>query len=151
MHIYTISNAADRSVLASTATTLLGIATPATRRVKIKEIWASFNSVTATDVPGLLEVVRYTSVGTSTTVTPNPVDSLDPASLCTTCFENCTVEPTGPASLNWTFKLSPIGTTLIYQAPLGDEFEMKVSDFVGLRVTCPQAESGIRLFMKFQE
>ena len=150
MHQYVISNAADRSVLATTATTLLGVATPSTRRVKLKEIWASFNSVTATDTPCLIELVRYTSAGTSTVVTPVPVDALDPPSLCVASFENCTVEPTGP-SIQTAWKVSPIGTTLIYQAPLGDEWEPQVSSFWGLRLTSPQAESGIRLMLKFQE
>jgi hypothetical protein len=149
MHQYFINNAADRATSGTTPITMLILSSPSTRRFKIKEIWCTWNSVTATDIPGLVELMRYTNAGTSTAYTPVPVDSLDPAAL-TTAGELCSVEPTGPTTL-MSFKVSPIGTTLIYQAPLGDEFTAKVSDFIGLRLTTGQTETGIRLSMKIQE
>lgn len=149
MHQYWISNAADRSTLAATPITMLIVSTPSTRRAKIKELTATWGSVTATDLPGLLEIVRYTNAGTSTAYTPVAVDSQDPAAL-STAGENCSVEPTGPTVLK-AMKISPIGTTLIFQEPLGDEFTSKVSDFIGIRLTTPQAESGVRIGLKLQE
>jgi hypothetical protein len=148
MHIYSAFTSSDVSVTTA-ATTILQIATPSTRRAKIIEAWVSFNSVTATDVPGLVELVQATSNGTSSAMTPVAWDRADPAALCAAAI-TFTVEPTGPTVL-MPFKQSPIGTTLIYQIPLGVEIEMLISSFVGIRLTCPQAESGIRALIKFQE
>lgn len=148
MHSYRIFTTSDVSVTTA-ATTILQLATPSTRRAQITEAWVSFNSTTATDVPGLVELIRATSNGTSSAMTAVADDVLDPAALCAGAI-TFTVEPTGPAVLT-PFKQSPIGTTFVYQLPLGRYFQMKVSDFVGIRLTCPQAESGIRACICFQE
>ena len=99
MHQYYINNAADRATSGTTPITMLILSTPATRRIKICEIWATWNSITATRrCRDSIELVRYTNAGTSTGYTPVPVDSLDPAAL-TTAGQLCTVEPTGPTVL----------------------------------------------------
>lgn len=149
MHIYSLSNAADRSTTGGTGVTMLGIGSPSTRRVKIIEVWAAFSSVTATDQPVEVELLTCTSAGTSTAGTPSPIDKADPVALCSG-FENCSIEPSG-ISVMFATKISPIGTTMIYQTPLGQEITLLVSSFFGVRLNSPQSQSGIRLTIKFQE
>lgn len=150
MHTYRAFAAADIALVAATPKTCLILSSAATRRFKIKEAWASFSSITATDAPVLCEICRFTNAGTGATgVTPAPEDGLDPAALTTAAYAN-TGEPAGPTVLHSWYQ-SPIGTVFAYQAPLGEEITAKVSDFIGLRLTAPSAQTGVRVGIKIQE
>ncbi len=147
-HIYTLNNSADQTTAAATAKTFLQLITAATRRAWIKEIQISFKSVTATDVPVLVTLSRQSTAGTATALTAQPDVEGHPAAICT-ASELVTVEPTtGVIVREW--EITPIGGTLVYQLPLGDEIEMAVSSRLGLIVTSPQIQSG-RATIKFNE
>lgn len=64
----------------------------ASSRAKVFE-WTLSHSGTPADNAILWEVKRHTTAPTSTSVTPSPLDSADPAST-TTAGENATAEPT---------------------------------------------------------
>lgn len=151
MHTYRAFTQADQTLVGAAAKTVLILSTPSTRRCKIKEASVSFSSVTATDQPVLCELVRFSSAGTNTPMSPvaPAEDSADPPALVTAGYA-CTVEPSTPVVVADWYQ-SPIGTTLVYQAPLGEEIVLKVSDFIGIRLTSPQAETGVRAMIRFQE
>lgn len=147
-HIYTVNNSVDQTTVAATPKTFLQLITPATRKAWLKELGISFKSVTATDVPVLIQLCRQSTAGTVTAVTPNPDVEGHPAALCT-ASELVTVEPTtGVVIKEW--ELTPIGGLFVYQLPLGDEIEMAISSRLGLIVTSPQIQSG-RAYLKFNE
>lgn len=150
-HIYTANNQADVALVAATAKTVLQLATAATRKLWVKEVQISFKSVTATDVPVLVQLRRQSTVGTMTAiVTANIAPDVEghPGAI-TAANENATVEPTtGVIVKEW--YITPIGGVLVYQLPLGDEVEMAVSSMLGLVVTAPQAET-CRAYIKFNE
>lgn len=147
-HIYTINNSVDQTTAAATAKTFLQLVTGATRKAWVKEIGISFKSVTATDVPGLVQLVRQSTAGTASALTPTPDVEGHPVAI-TTAQEIFTVEPTsGVVIKEW--ELTPIGGLFVYQLPLGDEIEMAVSSKLGLLVTTPQIQAG-RAYIKYNE
>ena len=147
-HIYTVNNSADQSLVAATAKTLIQLVTGATRKIWVSEVAIGFKSVTATDVGVLVQVVRQSTAGTASAVTPAPVVEGHPAAI-STAQEIFTVEPTsGVVVREW--EITPIGGQLVYQLPLGTEIEMAVSARLGLLVTAPQNQSA-RAYITFNE
>lgn len=148
MHIYSIESGAV-TLTGGVAQTVLQLVTGSTRRAKILEIGASFASVTATDVAGLVELRKQTTAGTSSSFTPYPNDSADPAAI-QTALNTFTVEPTdGSAAFMPPMLLTPIGGLLVYT--ITDDIVIPVSTRVGLRLTFPGAESPARCWMRYQE
>lgn len=85
----------DGSQNAAAATTILALESATTIRPKLYEL--TFGSAaTPADQAFNMQLNRITAVGTRTTVTPQPIDPADPASLATGA-ENHTAEPTKTA------------------------------------------------------
>ena len=147
-HIYTLSNSADVALAAGVAKTVIQLGTPSTRRAWLKEAGIGFKSVTATDVPVLVQLCRQSTAGTATGLTSAPDVEGHPAGLVTG-KENATVEPaTGVIVKEW--YITPIGGQLVYQLPLGDEIESAISSFLGLVVTAPGIQN-LRAYLKYNE
>ncbi|MFI5228398.1 MAG: hypothetical protein ACHQWU_04970 [Gemmatimonadales bacterium] len=146
MHIYTIESG-EFSLVAATAKTVLQLVLGATRRAKILEIGVSLESITSTDQPGLVELRKQSTAGTSTSFTPNPVDAADPAAI-QTALNTFTAEPTDVAAVFPPMRLTPVGGLLVYAWTV--DLLPAVSTRVGLRLTFPQAQSG-RAWLTYQE
>jgi hypothetical protein len=150
MHIYDIITAADVSLVAATAKTVLAWINGATRRSRVLEINCGFNSQTSTDAAVLLELVRYTTDGTGTAVTPAASDTGNPAAIGTAKY-NYSAEPTTPTVV-WVQRITPQqGGTLVYQIPMTRERFCPISNLIGLRMTSAQAQSGVRATMQVEE
>jgi hypothetical protein len=149
MHIYDVTTAADVSLVAATAKTILSIINGSTRRSRVLEIQLGGFSIVQTDTPMLIELVRFTTDGTGTSVTPVARDTGNPASIATAKY-GYSVEPT-TATVLWTTRLSPIGGTLVI--PISpDRFPVNpISNLIALRLTCAQAQSGVRGALCFEE
>lgn len=139
-HRYNISTTADIALTAATARTVLQLVTPASRKAWVEELKVAFESVTATDVPVIVECYRQSTAGSgSSAVTPRAVDEGFPAPLCT-AIQGPTAEPT-TGELVWQIEVTPIGGTLIYPWPEGKEPSMATSSRFGVVVTSPQAQN----------
>jgi hypothetical protein len=150
MHIYDIITAADVSLVAATAKTVLAWINGATRRVRCLEIQVGFNSQTSTDQAVLIELVRFTTDGTGTAVTPAASDPGNPAAIGT-AKHSYSAEPT-TATVIWNTRLTPQqGGTWTYQIPQTRERVCAVSNLIGLRLTSPQAQSNVRAAMQMEE
>ena len=131
------SHSVDANALAAaTAETIIEIAVPATRRIKIVGWWAEFDGVSATGVPVKVEVGRFTvGITTGTTRTPVKLDPADPASLMTTVKDTVTAEGAGtPEAGIETHRIHPQGGLQIWYPP-GEEPVQAVSTFWRLRCT----------------
>jgi NaMN:DMB phosphoribosyltransferase len=137
---YTTKSTAAVSVSAATAKSVLSIITPATRRARIKRITIGGLSVTASDVPGTVEIVQFDTDGTGTAVTPTALDPAEPASLVTS-KANYSAEPTTNVVVRSVFPLSPQGVTAEKAFGPGEELVIPVSKTATVRVTFPQAQS----------
>lgn len=149
MHRYTTRSGAQ-SLAAATAETLLQLVTGSTRRAKIVGFTLSFSSVTATDVPVLVEFLLQTTAGTASAATPQPDDQADPAAIAT-AQATFTAEPTASTVLR-AFTLTPVGGHITCDLEaMAKEIKMLVSTRVGLRVTAPQAQSNVHAEVWHQE
>lgn len=125
------------ALAAATAKTVLQIATPATVRALVEDIQVSLDGVTAANTPGLVELLRQTTAGTMTALTPAPVDSAAPASLVT-ASHTATAEPTaGTVLRRW--RITPNGGLFELPTPWGtSQLRVPVSGFLGIRCTFAQ-------------
>jgi hypothetical protein len=150
MHIYE-TGTGDISLVAATAKTVLSWINGATRRSRLLEVQIGFNSQTSTDQAVLLEVVRWTTDGTGSAVTPVALDPGNPAAIGTS-KHNYTVEPTTPTDRRPGQRITPQqGGTLIWQLPMTREILCAVSEPDRHRLTAPNNQSGVRCSMTVEE
>lgn len=140
----------DNALSAATAKTVALLATPSTRRLKVKEVSVSFDGVTAANTPVLIELARYTADGTGTAYTPVKNDPAAPAALCSAKV-NYSAEPTiDTANVVANWRITPNGGAYTEQLPLGDEPMCAVSSWIGIRATAAQTVN-ISGYIKFIE
>lgn len=151
-HIYHLPMASP-SVITAATQTLLQLVTPATRRAWIKAISVSGKDTDGAKVPAVVDLIRQTSAGVGgTAVTPRPIRSGMPASLCTACIERPTTEPTdGGIVVGGPWYVTTVGGLFHLQEALGDEIELLVSERVGLRILTSGTITGVFGNMRFLE
>ncbi len=133
------TNTTAVSLSAATVKTPVAVMGSATDSIALIRVKVSFNSVTATDVPALVEVGIITALGTSTAFTPVQWCGHTLASSCTAGY-NHTVEPTYTRILDSFY--APVTMGLVSEwTPLGDEIQCDVSQGLALRITSPSAVS----------
>lgn len=151
MHIYETGTAADIALAAGVAKTILSWINGATRRCRMLELQIGFNSQLTTDQAVLLEIVRYTTDGTGTLITPVALDPANPAAIGTS-KHSYTVEPTTPTIVVPGQRITPQqGGTLIWQLPMTREIYAAISTVLGVRCTSPNALTGVRASMTIEE
>lgn len=143
------------ALTAATARTSLMIITPAQFGACLRAFRISFAGVTASDIPVLWEIVRSTNATNSTPGTGNTSETSNIVqykgrSITTgfTAFSASTSEPTVLTTLDEAL-LTPAGGLLVYDHPLGDEFECDVSAGLGIRLTAPAAVNA-RCALRFE-
>lgn len=142
---YEVDNTTSVALAAATAKTLLMVITPATFGMIFKRFNIGFDGVTATAVPGLVEIVRSTNTtnsvpGTGNTDLTSLITQSYGRSITTgfTAFGGSTSEPTTLTVIK-RFLISPTSSFFAYDWPLGTEPDQGVSAGMGLRVTMPAA------------
>lgn len=142
---YKVDTSAEVSLVGGTAKTALMVITPAQFGGVLRKVRIGFNGVTASAVPVFWEIVRSTNATNSTPGTGNTTESANIVqykgrSITTgfTAFSASTSEPTVLTRLDGNL-LTPAGGLLVYDFPLGDEFECDVSAGLGVRLTAPAA------------
>lgn len=125
---------------AATPKTVAHISTPTTQRIKLTYISVALDGA-ASATPVRVDLVRQTTAGTATTVTPNPIDLDAPASL-TTCSKNATSEPTAGVIL-YSWYVAAGGQTFMVNFAPGEEPIVQESARIGLRITAPAACNSI--------
>lgn len=142
MDLYTLNSGAV-SLSASTAKTVLQIATPSSTRAKIVGFSISFNSVTTTDAPAVVDLLRQTTAGTGgSSATLAPLDPDAPASQSTGLYDISSAEPSA-GSVLWSGYVTPVGGLFVYNFADGEEPVLDVSNRIGIRVNSPAAVSAI--------
>ena len=128
------------ALVAATAKSVIGVVGSATDTICLKRVRVSFNSVTATDAPALVEVGILSAAGTATAFTPVQIVGSTLASSVANAGYNCTVEPT----YNRVFEslYVPVNNGLVeWYYPLGEEPQCDPGQGFGLRITAPQAQN----------
>jgi hypothetical protein len=117
----------------TSAKTILQLVAASNHRAVIEELSISFKGVVATDPPVLVEIVRQTTAGTMSALTPVKKVSTDDEALQTTAQHTATAEPTTSDVLK-RWEIHP-QTGLIWQARPGDEIVIPGGGRVAVRVT----------------
>jgi len=152
---YWVGTSAAVALSAATAKTALMVITPSSFGIDLKKFKVSFDGVTSSAVPVLVELVTSTNATNSTPGTNNTTESsnivqLYGRSITTgfTAFSASTSEPTVLTVIE-RFMLTPVGGTIFYDFPLGDTPDGAVSAGMGLRLTAP-ATVNARASMTFE-
>lgn len=126
---------------ASTAKTALMVICPSSFGIDLKKFRVSFDGVTASAAPVLVELVTSTNASNSTPGTGNTSETgnivqVYGRAITTgfTAFSASTSEPT-VLSVMESFLLTPAGGVLFYDFPLGDTIDTPVSTGLGIRLT----------------
>jgi len=134
------TNSTAVALVAATVKTVIGVFGSATDTICLKRVRLSFASVTATDVPALVEVGITTTAGpVGTAFTPVQIVGSTLASSSTAGY-NYSAEPT----YNRVFEslYVPVNNGLVeWFYPLGEEPQCDISQGFGVRITAPQAQS----------
>lgn len=136
MPIYSVTARAE-ALAAATVETLLHLRTAATRRIKIRRVEISFDGVTASAVPVLVDLLRQSVDGT-TGGSPAIVkrDPAEPAALAT-AHEDFTVEPATPGDIIRSWYVTPYGGLFAYDFPEDERPVIAISAAAGLRANAP--------------
>lgn len=137
---YSAPTGAAVALSAATAKSVLGVKSGSAFGVDLKKIRVSFDGVTSTAVPVLVELCYATfatnAPGTnSTSVTPAQVYGRTIAHGVTAA-RNWTSEPTVLTVLD-EWLLTPNGGLAVYDIPLGDTPDCAVSEGFAVRLTAP--------------
>src|SRR5690242_2611371 len=140
---YWVGTSAAVALSAATAKTALMVICPAQFGIDLKKFRVSFDGVTASAAPVLVELVTSTNATNSTPGTANTSETSNIVqkygrSITTgfTAFSASTSEPTVLTVIE-RFLLTPVGGTLFYDFPLGTSPDTAVSSGIGIRITAP--------------
>jgi len=120
-----------QALAAATVETLVQVTAPATRRLELVRWGVSFDGVTASNTPVLVDLLRQTTAGTAAAFTPLKLDEADPASLASA--QNAfTVEPTAGDILE-SYYLTPAGGLFVMQYDPSERPVVAASGRLGIR------------------
>lgn len=133
------TNTTAVSLAAATAKTVVACLGSANDTLALRNVTVSFNSVTATDAPAIIELGIISALGTMTSFTP--VQATGPAlASSATAGYNATAEPTYVRIIKSFYV--PVQQGLIdLWMPLGEEWIATASQGFGMRITAPAAGS----------
>lgn len=133
------TNTTAVALTAATAKSVVGVLGSANDTLSLVRISLSFNSVTATDVPAVVEVGIISALGTTTAFTPAQITGPTMASSATAGY-NATVEPTYVRLIDSFY--CPVNNGFVRDwIPLGEEPVCGASQGFAIRVTSPSAVS----------
>jgi hypothetical protein len=133
------TNSTAVAVSAATVKTVIAVLGSGADTISLKQVRVSFNSVTATDVPALVELGITTTLGTGTAFTPVQIIGSTVASSCTAAY-NHSGEPT--YSRIFFSHYLPVNNGFVdWYYPLGEEPACDPSQGFAIRITAPQAQS----------
>ncbi|MFQ5410227.1 MAG: hypothetical protein ACE5FI_17590 [Anaerolineales bacterium] len=128
--------------------TLMQLVAAANHRVLIKEISISFDGTSNTAAPIIVQVLRQTTAGTMSALTPVAIDEAIDETLQTTAQHTATVEPTGAIEVMGE-QVHPQGG-YTWQAPFGGEIVVIGGNRLGIAVTAG-ADVNAKVRVVFEE
>lgn len=153
---YSVETSAAVALVAATPKTVLAVLAPASFGVDLRGFSVSFDGVTTTDKPVLVEVCSLTAATNSTPGTGNTnentnIDNFYGRQIVTgfTAFSACTAEPTVLSCIKQIL-LTPNGGTYDYDYPLGETPDSAVSQGFAIRMTAPTSAVNARAWMRFE-
>jgi hypothetical protein len=147
---YTVETTADVALSAATAKTILNVIAGSNALVRICEIGVSFDGISSTDEPVVVELCSSTQATSGTSTSQSPVQMRGPTrTVQASGARNYTAEPTVLTVIKrW---LVHPQTGIIVQFPLGREPEQTTTaDGLCIRCTAPAAVNA-QGYIEFEE
>ncbi len=139
---------AEDGLVAATAETVIQLVAAANHRVKVLRWGAFFDGVSVTAEPVAIRLMRQTTAGTASALTPVKMDNSLAETLLTTALQTFTAEPSAGDVIE-SFNVHPQqGIEIMY--PLGQEPIIGGGDRIGLEFTAP-AIVNVTAFIVFEE
>jgi hypothetical protein len=153
---YSVSTSADCALTATTAKTILFVLAPAQFGMDLRGMTVSFDGITNTDKPVLVEVVTSTGATNSTPGTANTNENSNIIQIYGRAIvagfiagSNCTSEPT--VLVQWKlFRLTPNGGTYDFDFDSFGTPDNDVSKGFAIRCTAPTSAVNARATMRFE-
>ena len=153
---YAVETSAAVALVAATPKTALFVLAPATFGVDLRSFSVSFDGVTTTDKPVLVEVCSLTGATNSVPGTGNTnenanIDQIYGRVIAAGFIAGSasTAEPTVLSAIKQ-FLLTPNGGTIDYDFPLGETPDSAVSTGFAIRLTAPTSAVSARAWMRFE-
>ena len=124
--------------------TILQVKAAAGTRIVVKEWSISFIGTSNTAQPIKVDVMRQTTAGTMTSLTPVKVNSSDDETLTTTAQHTATVEPTA-SDIIFSEEVHP-QSGYTWQAPFGEEIIVPNAGRLAIVVTAAASTSCVARF-----
>lgn len=135
---YGVVNDSGIALTAATAKTLLQFLAGTGGSFKLLEALVSFNGVTATNEPVLVEILLQTTAGTGGAATIQQADQERSDSFATSAQKTFTAEPTASTIL-WSGYIHPQTGYPIVPIPLPGVLQIASAQRLGIRATAPNA------------
>jgi len=126
---------AEIALTAATAKTVLQVIAPTNHRVKILSYGVSFDGTSSSAEPVQVRLIRQTTAGTMTSLTPTKRDNSLSETLLVTAQHTATAEPTAGDLLD-AMEVHPQGG-YEFICPQGQEFIIGGGGRVGIECTAP--------------
>jgi|CXWL01.1.fsa_nt_gi hypothetical protein len=133
---FTLTPTAEIALAAATAKTVAQLVAPANTILAVNGAWVSFDGISNTAEPAIVEILTQTTAGTMTSRTPQKTKDTSTA-LGATGGVNASAEPTAGNVLK-TFHVHPQAGVII---PLDFDKEIEIAGGarLGMRITAPAA------------
>jgi hypothetical protein len=129
------TNTTAVALVAATAKSVAGVLGSSTDTISLVRVKLSFDGVTPTAVPAIVEIGIISALGTMSSFTPGQLTGRVLASSCTAGY-NATVEPTFVRLID-SFYAPVLMGNLTEWVPLGEEAVCDPSQGFAVRVTAP--------------
>lgn len=145
--MFCIASTTEVALVGATPKTVIQLLAPANHRVKLKSWGVFFDGVSATAEPVQVRLVRQTSAGTMSALTPVQISPVAETVL-TTAQMTATVEPTSTDVIDVVEVHPQSGYEVIFSS--GDEVIVGGAGRIGIECTAPAAVN-VRAKMRFEE
>jgi hypothetical protein len=136
---FAVTTEGEVALVAATAKTVMQIIAAANHRIHIDLLKVTLKGIVPTDTPVLVEILRQTTAGTVTALTPKKVNDADNETLQVTASKNASAEPT-PSDVIDEFLIHPQGGYAEVK-PFNKPIPIIGGGRIGIRITAPQASA----------
>lgn len=139
MSQWSVTTPADVALTAATPRTVIGCKAPTGAVLTLNALHLDFESVTASDVLALIELVVGAADGTGTSLTPQNTNRAHTAAASFAAKDTYTVEPgTLTVVKAWQY---PVQGSVDIPLPVLKPYQTAAAGFIGVRVTTPQNQN----------
>lgn len=138
------ANTAEVALVAATAKTVLHLLAATNQAVKVLGFSVFFDGVSGIAEPVVVELIRQSTAGTMSSLTPEKIDSARAETIQTTCTHSASAEPATTTALRRVEVHPQSGYEVLF--PFGQEIIVPGAGRLGIRCTAPAAVNVVAAF-----